>query len=61
VETLLGDASKARQRLGRQPQASFGELVREMVLADLGHSRLAVAAEAGTARARESLDCTSNI
>jgi GDPmannose 4,6-dehydratase len=34
VETLLGDASKARQRLGWQPETSFGELVREMVLAD---------------------------
>ena len=35
VETLLGDASKARDKLGWQPQISFKELVAEMVLADL--------------------------
>lgn len=31
VETLLGDASKARERLGWQPECSFDGLVREMV------------------------------
>jgi GDPmannose 4,6-dehydratase len=35
VETLLGDASKARTKLGWTPQTSFAELVREMVQADL--------------------------
>jgi GDPmannose 4,6-dehydratase len=35
VETLLGDASKARQQLGWKPKTSFRELVREMVAADL--------------------------
>jgi len=35
VETLLGDASKARQKLGWQPRVAFDELVREMVEADL--------------------------
>ena len=35
VETLLGDASKAKTKLGWTPQTSFGELVREMVQADL--------------------------
>jgi len=35
VETLLGDASKARQKLGWEPRVSFDELVREMVAADL--------------------------
>ncbi len=34
VETLLGDPSKAKAKLGWQPTTSFGELVREMVLAD---------------------------
>jgi GDPmannose 4,6-dehydratase len=34
VETLLGDPSKARQKLGWVAQTSFAELVREMVLAD---------------------------
>jgi GDPmannose 4,6-dehydratase len=35
VDTLLGDASKARRNLGWQPEISFDELVREMVEADL--------------------------
>ena len=35
VETLLGDASKAREKLGWAAKTSFDELVSEMVLADL--------------------------
>jgi GDPmannose 4,6-dehydratase len=35
VDTLLGDASKARRELGWQPSVGFEELVREMVMADL--------------------------
>jgi len=35
VETLLGDASKARQKLGWIPKISFKELVAEMVREDL--------------------------
>jgi GDPmannose 4,6-dehydratase len=35
VDFLLGDASKARRRLGWQPRVSFPELVRLMVDADL--------------------------
>ncbi len=35
VETLLGDASKARRELGWTPRTSFRELVREMVAGDL--------------------------
>ncbi|HET9843264.1 MAG TPA: GDP-mannose 4,6-dehydratase [Gammaproteobacteria bacterium] len=35
VETLLGDATKAKQKLNWQPKISFPELVREMVEADL--------------------------
>jgi GDPmannose 4,6-dehydratase len=35
VETLLGDATKAREKLGWQPQISFAELVREMMQSDL--------------------------
>ena len=35
VETLLGDASKARDKLGWTPKISFAELVQEMVNADL--------------------------
>jgi GDPmannose 4,6-dehydratase len=35
VETLLGDASLARERLGWSPSTSFEELVQEMVDSDL--------------------------
>jgi GDPmannose 4,6-dehydratase len=35
VETLLGDASKAREKLGWTPRTSFNELVAEMVREDL--------------------------
>jgi GDPmannose 4,6-dehydratase len=35
VETLLGDPTKARQKLGWTPRTTFEELVREMVLSDL--------------------------
>jgi GDPmannose 4,6-dehydratase len=35
VETLLGDASKARLKLGWTPKISFGELVTEMVRQDM--------------------------
>jgi len=39
VETLLGDASKAHQKLGWSPRISFAELVKEMVEADLSQAR----------------------
>ncbi|HEX4872505.1 MAG TPA: GDP-mannose 4,6-dehydratase [Nevskiaceae bacterium] len=35
VETLLGDAGKARRQLGWTPRTPFAELVREMALHDL--------------------------
>jgi len=35
VDLLIGDASKARQKLGWQPEITFKELVRTMVDADL--------------------------
>jgi len=35
VETLLGDPSKAKERLGWTPKISFEEMVKEMVVADL--------------------------
>jgi GDPmannose 4,6-dehydratase len=35
VETLLGDASKAKEKLGWTPKISFAELVMEMVREDL--------------------------
>ena len=39
VEFLLGDASKARDRLGWTPQHSFSDLVRDMVAADLAEAK----------------------
>ena len=35
VQSLLGDATKARQKLGWKPRVSFPELVTEMVQSDL--------------------------
>ena len=34
VETLLGDPSKAKEKLGWEPKISFNQLVKEMVLED---------------------------
>jgi GDPmannose 4,6-dehydratase len=39
VETLLGDASKAKNQLGWAPTTTFLELVREMVQGDLYTAR----------------------
>lgn len=39
VETLLGDASKAKHRLGWKPKISFHELVEEMALEDLKQAK----------------------
>jgi GDPmannose 4,6-dehydratase len=39
VESLLGDAGKARERLGWTPRTSFESMVREMVAHDLDSAR----------------------
>ncbi|MCL2178250.1 MAG: GDP-mannose 4,6-dehydratase [Proteobacteria bacterium] len=39
VETLLGDAAKAREKLGWRPQTQFADLVREMVEEDFAGAR----------------------
>jgi GDPmannose 4,6-dehydratase len=39
VETLLGDASKAREKLGWEARISFDSLVKEMIDADLAAAR----------------------
>jgi len=39
VETLLGDASKARKKLGWQPEIGFEDMVKEMVCHDLEEAR----------------------
>lgn len=35
VETLLGDPSRAKEKLGWEPKISFAEMVREMMESDL--------------------------
>ena len=35
VDNLLGDASKAKTQLGWEPEITFDELVKEMVLSDI--------------------------
>ena len=39
VETLLGDASNAKEKLGWEPKISFDELVREMVQSDMEEAK----------------------
>lgn len=39
VDHLLGDASKAREKLGKTPATSFDDLVRDMVESDLERLR----------------------
>jgi GDPmannose 4,6-dehydratase len=39
VDELIGDAGKARQKLGWKPKTSFAQLVREMVAGDLEIAR----------------------
>jgi GDPmannose 4,6-dehydratase len=43
VDLLVGDASKARQKLGWKPKTAFAELVKEMVAGDLEIARREVA------------------
>ena len=43
VDLLIGDASKARQKLGWRPKTSFAQLVSEMVAQDLALARREVA------------------
>ena len=39
VETLLGDSTKAKNKLNWQPKISFQELVKEMMMADLEEAK----------------------
>jgi GDPmannose 4,6-dehydratase len=43
VDLLIGDASKARQKLGWKPKTSFSQMVSEMVAGDLKIARREVA------------------
>jgi GDPmannose 4,6-dehydratase len=51
VDQLVGDASKARDKLGWQPRVSFRELVEMMVDADLERLSTSVPTKAGTEQA----------
>jgi GDPmannose 4,6-dehydratase len=42
VDSLVGDATKAREKLGWQPKISFEELVREMALHDLSITEMKI-------------------
>lgn len=39
VETLLGDATKAKEKLGWEPETTFAQLVSEMVMSDLAEAK----------------------
>jgi len=43
VDVLIGDSSKARQKLGWKPKTSFAQLVKEMVAGDLEAAKREVA------------------
>jgi GDPmannose 4,6-dehydratase len=43
VDLLIGDASKARKKLGWKPKTSFAQLVKEMIAGDLAIARHEVA------------------
>ena len=53
VESLLGDSTKAREKLGWKPEITFLELVREMVKSDLEEAKRDVHLENGGFRIRE--------
>ena len=57
VDTLLGDASRARKELGWKPRTGFAELVREMAREDLAVAeREALVKRAGYERPRRAAD-----
>ena len=39
VDLLVGDASKAREKLGWRPKTTFAQLIQEMVAGDLAIAR----------------------
>jgi GDPmannose 4,6-dehydratase len=53
VASLIGDASKARERLGWQPEIGFEQLVHEMVWEDLAEARKDELARAGGFRVHQ--------
>ncbi len=56
VETLLGDATKAREKLGWQSRTSFSELVKEMALSDLREAEFELKVQAHGHKALRNLN-----
>jgi GDPmannose 4,6-dehydratase len=56
VETLLGDPTLARERLGWTPKTSFSELVREMAAADLALAEREAAGAIGARHGRHLIE-----
>lgn len=56
VDNLLGDAMKAREKLGWRPRTSFAELVAEMVREELGIAKLQTLKHAGSSVANQGLN-----
>jgi len=56
VDTLLGDARLAREKLGWSPKISFAELVREMAAADLALSTREAQGAIGARHGRHLID-----
>ncbi|MEO5624874.1 MAG: GDP-mannose 4,6-dehydratase [Dokdonella sp.] len=56
VETLLGDPTLARERLGWMPKTSFAELVREMAAADLALAEREAAGAIGARHGRHLIE-----
>lgn len=42
VDMLIGDATKAKEKLGWQPKYTLGEMIKEMVYSDLGTYRMSI-------------------
>mmetsp|Transcript_43596 Transcript_43596/g.98192 ORF Transcript_43596/g.98192 Transcript_43596/m.98192 type:complete len:358 (+) Transcript_43596:65-1138(+) len=57
VETLLGDASKAKKELGWEPETSFKQLIYEMMESDLAENGLSLPSSAAAILQREDEYC----
>jgi len=56
VESLLGDSTKAREKLGWRPKTSFQELIKEMVQSDLEEAKKEVHLKNGGFRIKNNLE-----
>ena len=56
VESLLGDSTKAREKLGWRPKTSFQELIKEMVQSDLEEAKKEVHLKNGGFRIKNNFE-----